>query len=163
MVSTSMGLTPPPGLFIPSGFATPLTPSTPGVPGVPGPGMLGAVPGAFGPFTFESLAQNACRHLNGTHGGTATPRHTAAAMSPKSRSTSVARVAPPRRPEDEAEMKLRRWLDTIPIGNGAERGWDDTQIRDMASFANKNQLSHLPPEQLYQRYVEHQVAEADKA
>ena len=25
MVSTSMGLTPPPGLFIPSGFATPLT------------------------------------------------------------------------------------------------------------------------------------------
>ena len=32
-------------------------------------------------------------------------------------------------------------------GNGAERGWDDTQIRDMASFANKNQLSPLEHQQ----------------
>ena len=39
------------------------TPSTPGVPGVPGPGMLGAVPGAFGPFTFESLAQKLVKWL----------------------------------------------------------------------------------------------------
>ena len=40
------------------GWQNPRTPSTPGVPA--GPGMLGAPPpslGAFGPFTFESLAQ----------------------------------------------------------------------------------------------------------
>ena len=30
--STSVGLTPPPGLFVPSGFATPLTPAAPLVP-----------------------------------------------------------------------------------------------------------------------------------
>ncbi|CAK9113640.1 Ankyrin-2 [Durusdinium trenchii] len=63
----------------------------------------------------------------------------------------------------DAESKIRKWLETIPIGNGSERGWDDAQIREIATFAEQRQLGHLAPEELYQRYVEHQVAEAEKS
>lgn len=150
--STSVGLTPPPGLFIPSGFATLLTPAAP--PAAPLAPALNGPLTVMPQFTFESLAQSASRHLNGT------PRPIVA--SPKSRSSSA---APMGRPQAglNAEMKIRKWLDTIPIGNGSERGWDDAQIRQIASFAHKNHLSHLPPEQLYQRYVENQVAEAENS
>ena len=53
--------------------------------------------GPKGHLVLGMILQVTPRHH--PQGGTATPRHTAA-MSPKSRSTSVARVAPPRRPED---------------------------------------------------------------
>lgn len=59
--------------------------------------------------------------------------------------------------QDGAEAKLRRWLDTIPIGNGADRGWDDAQILEIAEFAQDQQLEHLAAEDIYKRYVEHQV------
>ena len=36
-------------------------------------------------------------------------------------------------------------------GNGSERGWDDAQIREIATFAEQRQLGHLAPEELYQR------------
>jgi len=62
-----------------------------------------------------------------------------------------------------AEGKLREWLKSIPIGNGAERGWDDSQIREIATFAQEKKLEHASAEEIYKRYVENQVemAEAD--
>lgn len=45
----------------------------------------------------------------------------------------------------DAEMKLRKWLETIPIGNGSERGWDDGQIREIAEFANKRPVAKGAP------------------
>eukprot|EP00927_Polykrikos_kofoidii_P025521 TRINITY_DN22909_c0_g1_i1.p1 TRINITY_DN22909_c0_g1~~TRINITY_DN22909_c0_g1_i1.p1 ORF type:complete len:538 (+),score=65.48 TRINITY_DN22909_c0_g1_i1:49-1662(+) len=58
---------------------------------------------------------------------------------------------------DTVETKLRQWLQTIPIGNGSHRGWDDSQIEEMARFARRQRLDHLDAEALYKRYVEHQV------
>jgi len=58
------------------------------------------------------------------------------------------------------EGKIREWLDTIPIGNGAERGWDDTQILEIAEFAQEQHLEHLSAEDIYKRYVEWQVEKA---
>merc|ERR1711972_401732 len=54
-------------------------------------------------------------------------------------------------------MGLKEWLKTIPIGNGAERGWDDTQILEIAEFAQEQHLEHLTAEEIYKRYVEYQV------
>merc|ERR1712125_78281 len=70
---------------------------------------------------------------------------------------------PPFRPianQDTAEWKIRDWLKTIPIGNGADRGWDDTQIQEIAAFAKGQRLDHLDAEEIYKRYVEHQVEKA---
>ncbi|CAK0881207.1 unnamed protein product, partial [Prorocentrum cordatum] len=58
---------------------------------------------------------------------------------------------------ESVEGKIREWLETIPIGGGADRGWDDEQISEIAQFARGEGLSDLPAEDLYKRYVEHQV------
>ncbi|CAE8593602.1 unnamed protein product, partial [Polarella glacialis] len=63
--------------------------------------------------------------------------------------------------QDSAEGKIRKWLSTIPIGNGAERGWDDSQILEIAEFAEEKQIEHLSAEEIYKRYVEHQVMRAE--
>jgi len=65
--------------------------------------------------------------------------------------------------QDSAEGKIREWLKTIPIGNGADRGWDDGQILQIAEFAQDQHLEHLAAEDIYKRYVEHQVESAEAA
>lgn len=62
---------------------------------------------------------------------------------------------------DEMEEKLRRWLATIPMSDG-NRQWDDAQILDIVSFAREAGLHHLPAEEIYRLYVEHQVELADE-
>jgi len=62
--------------------------------------------------------------------------------------------------QDNVDAKIRRWLKTIPIGNGADRGWDDAQIAEIASFAQDHHLEHLAAEDIYKKYVEHQVESA---
>lgn len=64
---------------------------------------------------------------------------------------------------DSVDSKIRRWLSTIPIGNGANRGWDDAQITEIAEFAQDKHLEHLAAEDIYKKYVEHQVAAAETA
>jgi len=64
--------------------------------------------------------------------------------------------------QDSVEGKLRDWLKTIPIGNGEERGWDDSQILEIAEFAQDHHLEHLQAEDIYKRYVEFQVERAEK-
>jgi len=64
--------------------------------------------------------------------------------------------------DDSAERKIRRWLQTIPIGNGEERGWDGAQIQEIANFAEEHHLEHLAAEEIYKRFVEHQVASAEE-
>lgn len=59
--------------------------------------------------------------------------------------------------QESVEEKIRQWLQQIPIGNGAERGWDDSQIAEIADFAQDQHLEHLDVEEIYKRYVEHQV------
>jgi len=59
------------------------------------------------------------------------------------------------------EGKLWRWLDTIPIGNGEDRGWDEEDVRKIAAFAVDEGLEDEDAEEVYQRYVEHQVALAE--
>jgi len=58
------------------------------------------------------------------------------------------------------EGKLHQWLATIPIGNGAERGWDNAQVAEIALFAEDQHIEHLPAEEIYKRYVEYQVERA---
>lgn len=60
------------------------------------------------------------------------------------------------------EQKLRDWLQTIPIGNGESRGWDQQQLTEMAAFATKNYYDQLPAEQIYRNFVEFQIEEANK-
>lgn len=62
--------------------------------------------------------------------------------------------------QDGVDSKLRRWLSEIPIGNGADRGWDDSQIAGIASFAQDRHLEHLNAEDIYRKYVEYQVDSA---
>lgn len=62
--------------------------------------------------------------------------------------------------QDSVDSKIRRWLSTIPIGNGANRGWDDSQITEIAGFAQDKHLEHLAAEDIYKKYVEHQVESA---
>jgi len=64
--------------------------------------------------------------------------------------------------QDSIEGKIRDWLKSIPIGNGAERGWDDSQILEIAEFAQDNHLEHLKAEDIYKRYVEFQVERAEE-
>lgn len=59
------------------------------------------------------------------------------------------------------EGKLWSWLDTIPIGNGEERGWDEDDVKKIAAFATEASLQDLDAEDVYRRYVEHQVALAE--
>lgn len=65
--------------------------------------------------------------------------------------------------QDSVEGKIRQWLRTIPIGNGADRGWDDAQIAEIAEFAQDQHLEHLGAEDIYKRFVEHQVERAEEA
>lgn len=60
-----------------------------------------------------------------------------------------------------AEAKIRQWLMTIDIGNGAERGWDDAQILEIAAFAQERGLDQASAEEMYKRWVEWQVERAD--
>eukprot|EP00930_Biecheleria_cincta_P045233 TRINITY_DN31181_c0_g1_i1.p1 TRINITY_DN31181_c0_g1~~TRINITY_DN31181_c0_g1_i1.p1 ORF type:complete len:599 (-),score=83.50 TRINITY_DN31181_c0_g1_i1:39-1754(-) len=65
------------------------------------------------------------------------------------------------RPQKKTEMKIRQWLSTIPIGNGSERGWDDAQIQEIANFAETQGIEYVSAEEMYKRYVEHQVSQAE--
>lgn len=65
------------------------------------------------------------------------------------------------KPKGGIEGKLWSWLDTIPIGNGDERGWDDEDVKKIAAFAIEDGLEDLDAEDVYRRYVEHQVALAE--
>jgi len=58
------------------------------------------------------------------------------------------------------EGKINRWLGTIAIGSGAERGWDQAQVAEIALFAQDQHLDQLPAEEIYRRYVEYQVERA---
>jgi len=70
---------------------------------------------------------------------------------------ALASPPPPSSATGGVERTLRRWLDTIPIGNGADRGWDNAQVAEIARFAEEEQLQHCSAEEIYRRYVEHQV------
>lgn len=65
--------------------------------------------------------------------------------------------------QDSAEAKIRDWLSTIPIGNGAERGWDEEQILEIADFAKEQRLEHLGAEEIYKQFVEYQVELASRS
>lgn len=62
--------------------------------------------------------------------------------------------------QNTVDTKIRRWLRTIPIGNGSDRGWDDAQISEIAAFAQDHQIEQLNAEDIYKKYVEHQVETA---
>lgn len=64
--------------------------------------------------------------------------------------------------QDNVEGKIRQWLRTIAIGNGAERGWDDSQIAEIAEFAEGKHLENLEAEDIYKRFVEYQVERAEE-
>eukprot|EP00439_Symbiodinium_sp_Y106_P066796 s2133_g10.t4 len=171
------GLTPPPGLFLPitslmtPGFSTPTAESLAinanrHLNGMKTPG--GSTPRTnLSMFTGTPLGQS----WEGRFSPAPPPLMPVSSRSPSLNRTPAAPAPfqyagtvqlPPKLPVQEAEGKIRQWLDTIPIGNGAERGWDDAQIREIAEFAASQQnLQHLSAEQLYQRYVEHQVAQAE--
>jgi len=63
--------------------------------------------------------------------------------------------------QDGVEAKIRQWLQTIPIGNGADRGWDDGQIAEITEFARRKNLGDLDAETIYKKYVEDQVERAE--
>eukprot|EP00929_Paragymnodinium_shiwhaense_P097553 TRINITY_DN59206_c0_g1_i1.p1 TRINITY_DN59206_c0_g1~~TRINITY_DN59206_c0_g1_i1.p1 ORF type:complete len:751 (-),score=137.33 TRINITY_DN59206_c0_g1_i1:93-2345(-) len=67
----------------------------------------------------------------------------------------------PTQAHSDVEAKLRQWLGTISIGNDAHRGWDDGQIVELARFARDGRLEQQTPEEIYRRFVEHQVEVAD--
>jgi len=64
---------------------------------------------------------------------------------------------------DLTEDKLRRWLATIPMSDGPDREWDDTQIFDLVQFAQEAQCEDRPAEEIYRLYVERQVELADSS
>lgn len=62
------------------------------------------------------------------------------------------------------EIKVRNWLATIPMSpDGLEREWDDVQISNLVRFAEDWGLEHMPAEEIYKRYVMHQVELAELA
>mmetsp|Transcript_32507 Transcript_32507/g.74276 ORF Transcript_32507/g.74276 Transcript_32507/m.74276 type:complete len:399 (+) Transcript_32507:103-1299(+) len=69
----------------------------------------------------------------------------------------------PSRPVLPSEVKLREWLATIPSSNYDNRHWDDAQITNMARFAEEQAAGDLPAEEIYRRYVQHQVELADNS
>lgn len=77
----------------------------------------------------------------------------------RSLSTARQRVKPT---ASDVIQKLREWLDTIPIGNGENRGWDDKQLEEIADFAMENDHAQFSAEQIYRHFVEFQVEEAGK-
>ncbi|CAE7567404.1 Ank2 [Symbiodinium pilosum] len=172
----SGGLTPPPGLFLP---ITSLV--TPGFVAAPCNESLAQnanrhlngfkTPGGSTPRTNLSLFSGTALSWEGRFSPAPPPFMPVSSRSPSINRTSAApppfqhaatvQLPPKGQAVQEAEGKIRQWLDTIPIGNGAERGWDDAQIREIAEFSSQQNLGHLTAEHLYQRYVEHQVAEAE--
>lgn len=62
---------------------------------------------------------------------------------------------------------MRTWLSTIPrspqSANKEAREWDDEQIASIAHFARDASIEDLEVDEIYRRYVEHQVEMADKA
>lgn len=58
-----------------------------------------------------------------------------------------------------AEGKLRLWLSTM---SSAGRPWDESQIVEIAMFAQMSGLEHLSAEEIYGRYVEHTVDLAEQ-
>jgi len=62
--------------------------------------------------------------------------------------------------QNTVDAKIRQWLRTIPIGNGSDRGWDDAQISEIVAFAQDHHVEQLPAEDIYKKYVEHQVETA---
>mmetsp|Transcript_118466 Transcript_118466/g.184986 ORF Transcript_118466/g.184986 Transcript_118466/m.184986 type:complete len:360 (-) Transcript_118466:8-1087(-) len=58
------------------------------------------------------------------------------------------------------DTKIRHWLRSIPIGNGSDRGWDDAQISEIATFARDQNMEHLSAEAIYKTFVEHKVTTA---
>ncbi|CAJ1396964.1 unnamed protein product [Effrenium voratum] len=162
------GLTPPPGLFLPAnlGLGLPLESLAQNARLSAAHVPVNAV-SASAPSGAASVASGATpRSVGYAWDGRLSPPMAFSAPAPlpvagASRTSSLVSrtsVAPPRPgtlqlpPKvQDAEMKLRKWLETIPIGNGSERGWDDGQIREIAEFANKYNISNLSAEQLYQR------------
>lgn len=65
--------------------------------------------------------------------------------------------------KDFTEGKVRGWLATISLSDsdGPDRGWDDQQIFSIVQFAQDARLQHLSAEEIYRRYVLHQVEMAD--
>lgn len=64
-----------------------------------------------------------------------------------------------RRPD--VEEKLHQWLATVPSADRGYRAWDEEQILDIARFAQESSAAHLSAEEIYRRYVVHQVEVAD--
>jgi len=61
-----------------------------------------------------------------------------------------------------AEQKVRDWLSSVPIGEGASRGWDEKQIEEISQFATSRRLEHLSAEGIYSKYVDHQIEKANE-
>lgn len=62
------------------------------------------------------------------------------------------------------EGKVRSWLATIPMSpDGLEREWDDVQISNLVRFAQDWRLEDMPAEEIYKRYVMHQVELAENS
>jgi len=62
------------------------------------------------------------------------------------------------------EGKVRSWLATIPMSpDGVEREWDDVQIANLVRFAQDWMLEDMPAEEIYKRYVMHQVELAENS
>eukprot|EP00747_Dinoflagellata_sp_TGD_P045802 gnl/TRDRNA2_/TRDRNA2_144059_c0_seq1.p1 gnl/TRDRNA2_/TRDRNA2_144059_c0~~gnl/TRDRNA2_/TRDRNA2_144059_c0_seq1.p1 ORF type:complete len:501 (+),score=24.52 gnl/TRDRNA2_/TRDRNA2_144059_c0_seq1:101-1603(+) len=85
---------------------------------------------------------------------------------PYSRSSSVGPVRPGAESHHATattQGKLRAWLGAIPTPAVPDRQWDDNQICKIASFARERGLDHLRAEEIYERYVIHQLdlAETD--
>eukprot|EP00928_Gymnodinium_smaydae_P051169 TRINITY_DN34699_c0_g1_i1.p1 TRINITY_DN34699_c0_g1~~TRINITY_DN34699_c0_g1_i1.p1 ORF type:complete len:171 (-),score=35.49 TRINITY_DN34699_c0_g1_i1:390-902(-) len=60
--------------------------------------------------------------------------------------------------EDSVEAKLRRWIEDIPVGGGADRGFSETQLAEIASFARSKRLEDAPAEEMYQKWHEDKIA-----
>eukprot|EP00929_Paragymnodinium_shiwhaense_P005264 TRINITY_DN10698_c0_g1_i1.p1 TRINITY_DN10698_c0_g1~~TRINITY_DN10698_c0_g1_i1.p1 ORF type:complete len:542 (+),score=73.40 TRINITY_DN10698_c0_g1_i1:53-1678(+) len=173
--------------WVHGGARTPLAPppparqfvNTPQVPSVP---AVAVAVGQFraptpirrtGPTVFSPPPPAPGSPIGGVRPVLVTPRMTSRSMqqaaSPRTQATPVPALAEsttlrrsPVHPVDNVEMKIWQWLRTIPIGNGAHRGWDDRVIISIVDFAYREGLTHLGAEELYRRYVEHQVEQADE-
>jgi hypothetical protein len=55
------------------------------------------------------------------------------------------------------EHNLEVWLATVPIGGGGNRSYD---MRDLVRFAKTWKLEKATPEEIYARYVDHNVEDS---
>ena len=55
------------------------------------------------------------------------------------------------------EHNLEVWLATVPIGGGGNRSYD---MRDLVRFAKTWKLEKAAPEEIYARYVDHNVEDS---